>query len=163
MTLSDGRASLDVTGRCDDGSDDSLVSPGTAEKAALKGIGKLTAIEPVMLQVALKKSDAAESLRFSWSWVLPRTVLHLPSGKFALTNISFLVPDDELACEGLIIGSPVLKHLLVDPRTLLDSNRLALDGADCSTVDNIHADKRSGYVSLLKIRETGMEKRTCFT
>ena len=110
VTVSDGRESITATARCDDGSDDSLVSPKLAERAAVKGIGKITAIEPVRLNVALKTGDEAQSFFVSRTWVAPRTVLQLSSGQLALANVTFLVADDDLACEELIIGLPVLRH-----------------------------------------------------
>ena len=151
ITLSDGRATLDAQGRCDDGSDDSIVSPTLAERAALKGIGKIRAIEPVRLQVALKSGSEAASFSFSRTWTSPRTVLHLSSGQLALANVTYLVADDDLACEDILIGLPVLRHLQVDTRTLLETNRSALDGIDCSDVGNPSLDERSGRVSRLMI------------
>ena len=65
VTVSDGRESITATARCDDGSDDSLVSPNLAERAAVQGIGKITATEPVRLNVALKTGDEAQSFSFS--------------------------------------------------------------------------------------------------
>lgn len=42
----------------------------------------------------------------------------------------FLVAYDELACEELFIGFPVLQHLQVDSRPLRENKRGVLDGAD---------------------------------
>lgn len=117
--VSDGCVSLPAAGRCDDGSDDSLVSPHLAEKAAISGIGKIKGIKPVEIQVDLRKGDEAQSFRFSRTWTVPRTILQLASGELALANLSFLVADDQMTCEELIIGLPVLRHLQVDTRTLL--------------------------------------------
>lgn len=106
MTVSNGRTSIESSGRCDDGSDDRIVSPKFAEAATLKGIGKITAIEMVYLAVALKKdsSDSAEKFSFSRTWTVPCTILHLALGNLALRNISFLVADDDPSCEDLLIG-----------------------------------------------------------
>lgn len=61
-TVSDGQESTSATIRCDDGSDDSLISPILAERAVLQGIGKRTFIEPVRLNIALNSGDYSLSL-----------------------------------------------------------------------------------------------------
>ena len=149
VTVSDGKTSLEGTGRCDDRSDDSIVSPSLAEKAALSGIGKITAIKTTHLSVALKLNTEPQSFAFSRTWQAPRTVLQLPSGSLALANITFLIADNDLACEDLLIGRPVLRHLRVDTETLLDNNRFALNGADCSDVGNPTANDNEGFISRL--------------
>lgn len=158
ITLLEGLSSVNGTGRCDDGSDDSLVSPRLVEQAALKGIGKLTAIEPIGIRVALKQGEDVQGFSFSRTRQVPLTVLHLASGQLSLANITFFVAGDELVCEDLIIGLPVLQHLRVDTRTLLENNRPVLDDADCSAVGNPTAINRGGVVSRMmtarKIRET---------
>lgn len=152
VTVSDGLASLDTAGRCDDGSDESLVSPSLAERAAMKGIGKLSSIAPVRLQVALKKEEQeAQTFSFSRTWTAPRTILHLASGQLALVNIKFLVADDDLACEDLLIGRPVLHHLQIDTKTLLELSRKSLDGTDCSNVGRLTLANRGGYVSRIMV------------
>ena len=108
-------------------------------------------IEPVHIQVALKSSEDASTFTFSRVWTSPRTILHLASGQLALANVTFLVADDALACEELLIGLPVLRHLQVDTRTLLENNRLSLDGADCSHVGNPTRDARAGIISRVMI------------
>eukprot|EP00171_Calliarthron_tuberculosum_P003723 IDg3723t1 len=112
LTVSDGLTSLKSTGRCDDGNDDSIASFELAEAAELK------------------------SFNFSRTWTVPRTTLHLSTGPMALRNISFLVSDAHLACESILIGLPVLRHLHIDSRTLLERNREALDGTNCAEVGN---------------------------
>ena len=136
ISVSDGTNSLDAQGRCDDGSDDSIVSANLAERAAIMGIGKTSAIKPVRLCVALKSEEEAQTFSFSRSWTSLRTVLHLASGQLALANVTFLAADDNLVCEDLLIGLPVSQHLQVDTGTLLENNRSVLDGADCSSVAN---------------------------
>ena len=136
ITVSDGRASHQATGRCDGGSDASIVSPRLAERAALQGIRKIHAINPVRLNVALKSGEEPQSFSFSRSWTSPRTVFHLSSGQLALSNVTFPVADDDLAREDLVIGLPVLQNLQVDTRSLLENNRAALDGVDCTDVGN---------------------------
>lgn len=61
-------------------------------------------------------------------------VMQLASGQLCLAKISFLVPDDDKAFEKIIFGLPVLRHLQVDTRTLLENNRSALDGFECLNV-----------------------------
>lgn len=61
ITLSEGGSSLDATGRCDDCSDDSIVSPKIVERAAVQRIGKIGKITPVRLSVALKEGEDPQS------------------------------------------------------------------------------------------------------
>ena len=68
-----------------------------------------------------------------------------------MANVTFLVAEDDLACEELIIGLPVLRHLQVDTHTLLKENRPVLDGADCSHVGNPTTLNRGGNVSRMMI------------
>lgn len=49
-------------------------------------------------------------------------------------NVSFLVPDAELAENDLFIGQPVLKHLGIDSKTMLENNRAQLHETDCLNV-----------------------------
>lgn len=51
-----------------------------------------------------------------------------------MENDLFLVADADLSDEELLIGYPVLKHLGVDIKTLLEQRRDVLDGTDCSEV-----------------------------
>lgn len=151
IVVSDGTTSLNGTGRCDDGSDDSIASPTIAQDAVLKGIGRLEAITPVAIQVALTASDKPESFTFSRVWKVPRLVMELSAGRLALNNISFLVADANLSCEDVLVGHPVLKHLGIDSRTLLERNRASLDGTDCSTVDHPTVSSACGSLGRLCI------------
>lgn len=63
------------------------------------------------------------------------TVLYLSVGQFALNNIRFLVDDDKVESEVLLIGLAVLRHLRVDTKTLPEENIKALDGTYCSLGD----------------------------
>lgn len=153
MTVSDGMTSIKSSRRCDDGSDSSIVSPMLTEAATIKGIGKIVAIEKFSLAVALKKdiSDSAEKVSLSRTWAVQPTILHIASGNLALRNILFLVEEDHLACKALLIGRPVLQNLRIDSHTLLDINRFALNGLDCSEVGNTMTTSVKGYVSCLII------------
>lgn len=131
MTLSDDRASMVVIGLCDDGSDDSIASPRIAEAAGLKDIGGVKSIVSVTVLYALKRGDAAQNFTFSRSWCIPHSTLYLSSGCLALQNISFLVANDGLACEDVLIGYPVLQHLRIESKTLTESNHSALDATGC--------------------------------
>ena len=73
----------------------------------------------------------------------------LNAGPLALLNLTFLVPDDELADGDMLIGLPVLKHLGIDTKTMLEQNRDVLDGADCSSVRSPSLSGRDGHVSRL--------------
>ena len=130
INVAEHNSAIEIFGRCDDGSDDSIISPKLPESATIQGIGKMRCVTPVKLQVSLKAGDEAHSFCFSRTWTVPRTVLHLASGRLALRNITYLVADDEIACEDLLIGLSVLRHLKVDTKTLLETNRASLDGTD---------------------------------
>lgn len=115
------------------------------------GIGKLTAIYPVHLQVAPRKSEDAALFSFSRTWTAFRTLLHLAAGQLALANVTYLVADDELACEDPLPGLPVLRHIHVDTKPLLETTRTALDGADCSFVGTPAIGDRSGRLSRMMV------------
>lgn len=53
MTVSDFKESIEGTGCCDDGSDENIASPPMAERAAIMGFGKIEAIDPIIIEVAL--------------------------------------------------------------------------------------------------------------
>lgn len=84
----------------------------------------------------MKHGEDAEEFTLSRKWLVPRIILQPSMGKSALTNISFLVADEALSCEDILIGLPVLRHLKIDIRTILESHRESLDGMDCSKVGN---------------------------
>lgn len=151
MTISDCNVSLDTTGRCDDGSDENIASSELAESAAIKGIGKIEAIDTVHLEVALTKKDTTKHpYSFSRAWSVPVTVLHLNSGRLALKNIRFLIADDAMTCEDLLIGIAVLEHLRVDTKTLLEDRIESLDGTDCSP-DLLQRKTTGGQVSRIML------------
>lgn len=123
-----------------------LVSPHITNKAVLDGIGSFNKIDPVRFEVALTKYNP-QSLIFSKFWTVPRTVLHLSSGKLVVLNVSFLVAGDDLTVGGILIGRPVLEHMRADTKTLLESNRASLNGTDCAEVGNPTVTNQNGYVS----------------
>lgn len=86
-----------ANGRTDDGTDESIVFSKFAERSVLNGIGKMTKIDKVSLQVALKDAYCAQSFTFSRTWTPPRTVLRLTAGPLALVNVTFLVADANFA------------------------------------------------------------------
>ena len=81
IDIVDGDSSLIVTGKCDDGSDDSLASPQVATKAVSDGIGSFRKITPVSFQVALTRDVTPQEFTFCKVWTVPLTVctLHLAS------------------------------------------------------------------------------------
>ena len=150
MTVTDLKSTLDFIGRCDDGSDENLATPPVAERAALKGIGEIQAIDTVRLQVALSQKDEEPRMyAFSRAWSVPTTVLNLSSGRLALKNLRFLIPDDAVASEDMLIGRPVLRHLRVDTKTLLEERVSSLDGTDCSP--DLLPKANGGHVSRLML------------
>ena len=118
MTVVDGTSKLQCHGRCDDGSDETLVSPRIAEKAVIQSIGRLHQISPITVQVALK-DEKAQTFTFSRTWKVPRLVLQLAAGQRALLNVNFLVADADLIGEDMLIGRPVQEHLGVHSKTVL--------------------------------------------
>ena len=131
VQLADGFASLMATGRCDDGADDTIVSPKIAEQAAM------SRIKPVVLLVALTDGGKPQTFTMSRTWKCPRVIFHLSAEKLAVLNVKFLVADGDLATGDLIIVLPVLRHLKVDNRALPEQNRKSLDGTDCAVVEGI--------------------------
>lgn len=65
--------------------------------------------------------------------------------------MSFLVLDDTLVTEDIIIGLPVLQHLGIDSRTLFERNSDALDGTSCSTVAHRSVLKSCGTFGRLMV------------
>lgn len=115
----------------------------------LKGIGSFKAIKPVSIQVPLTAEEKPKTFDFSRQWTVPRLVLNLSSGRMPLTTITFLVADDDLACEDILIGLPVLEHMEIDSRTMLERNRAVLDGTDCANIGNPSAFGASGVLGRL--------------
>ncbi len=48
--------------------------------------------------------------------MVPKIVMKLRVGKMALKNVTFLVCDDKMTNEPIIIGRPVLEHLRIDTK-----------------------------------------------
>lgn len=83
----------------------------------------------------------------------------------ALRSISYLVFDDDLACEDSLIRLPVLQHLHIDSKTLLEANRRALHCTDCSDVGipttNCRGHGRRLIIAkTLKVKEVSYEPGT---
>lgn len=128
ISLNEGFALIQVTGQCDDGSDESIVSivpPKTSRKAYIDGIGKKNKIRVINLSTTLKICEKAQKSTLSRSWTCPCTVLILSSGRLALNNINLLVSGD------LFIGLPILRHLKINTMTLLEPKVTELDGTEC--------------------------------
>lgn len=149
IEVRDGPVTHAGMGRCDDGSDESIVSPTLAQAAVVKGIGRMTAIAPIKIQVALKETGNPATFSFSRTWQVPRLVLKLSAGKMALLNVTFLVADDDTACEDLLLGLPVLRHLGIDSRTLLEQKWSSLDGTDCAGIDGHQSSNMIGLLGRL--------------
>lgn len=62
--------------------------------------------------------------------------MHLSSGLLALLKVKIWVAGANLAQENLLLGSPVLRHLDIDSRTVLERNRAQLDETNCASVDS---------------------------
>lgn len=86
---------------------------------------------------------------FGRMWAASRTTLHFLVDQLCLANVTYLVTDEDLASDKLLLGMPVLQNLQVETRTSLESMRAVLDGADCFTVGSPTIHGRSGQVSRL--------------
>lgn len=68
-----------------------------------------------------------------------------------LLNVSFLVADNEIACEDLLVGLPVLRHLGTDFRTLLERNWSTLHVTDCASVFQCAAPGSLGRLMIARL------------
>lgn len=84
------------------------------------------------MSVPLKFGDEAHTFSFSPACTAPRTVFQLSSGLMDLLNIRFLVAEEDLTSEDLLMGLPVLRHFRIDSKTLLDNIHISIDGMDCT-------------------------------
>lgn len=75
MSVFHSMTATDVIDRCDDGSGHSLVSLFVAEVAAIKGVDRLTTIEPVGAEASLRHVEKMQSFTFSRSWLFSRLSL----------------------------------------------------------------------------------------
>lgn len=133
--------------RAEDGSNDLIVSSQIAELAVLNGIGRVSKIQPVWLQVAIIIGADDEAFTFSRTWTLPRTVLKLSAGPLVLLCLKYHVADSDLAAEELFISLLVLQFLGIDTKTILEERRDLLDDSDRSTVITNERNGKSGCVS----------------
>lgn len=131
VSFHEGEESLTGKGRADDGSDESTVSTRIAECAVLNGIGKMTKIAPISLQVALEAKSDTEKFVLSRTWTAQRAALKLSAHNLALVDVNYFAADANLAAQDLLIGSPVIRQLGVDAKNLLVKRQDLLDGTDC--------------------------------
>lgn len=109
----------------------------------------MKAIPAVRIPVALKDSGESGTFKFSRTGMVPGLVLKLSSGRMALRNVSFLVADDETACEELLVGLPVLRHLGIDSRRLLEQNWNNPDGTECTIIERSLERRSVGHLGRL--------------
>ena len=78
ILLEDGVAKKMVRGMVDDGSDDSVVSRAIAKQGVLNGLGRITKINPIKINVALTKGVESETFTFSkqWTFFVQRYIWH---------------------------------------------------------------------------------------
>lgn len=155
--LSNATTWIEIICRCDDSSDDNVVSPRPRvnKGAVFEGIGHRRAINLVMGQVDLRPSETAQTFVFSRLWTSPRTVLHLASGLVALLNNPFLIAGDDFSCKDMLVEDTVSQHLCMDSRTLLGNNSSALDGTDCRSIGN------PAEIAIDKIKRLMIARPTC--
>lgn len=60
----------------------------------------------------------------------------MPTGTVALRNVRFIVADDELSAEELLLGTFVLQNQRGDAGFMLPENWANLNGTDCMTMHN---------------------------
>lgn len=135
IDLLDDSSTVVAHGKCDDGSDASVIASEIAYKCVTEGIWRVLKISPetVKLALTLLKADMANTFTFEKVLLAPSVVLHLPVGKLALRNICFLVAESKEIIEGhdLLIGAPILQHFRVNTHTLLGEHRYKLNDTDC--------------------------------
>lgn len=110
-------------------------------------MGKFTEITPVSLRVARKKDKNPDKFTFCRTWTPPRTVIHLSAGQMALVIVTYTVSNSERTAEDLLIGLPILQHLGIDSKSLLEERSDQLDGSDCFNLGDSKSMARSGQVS----------------
>lgn len=70
------------------------------------------------MALELKERQHAERFEF-FLWTAKRTVLSFSFGEMASLNVTFLVPDEDLTCERLLISLTFLRHFRIDSKTQL--------------------------------------------
>lgn len=77
-----------------------------------------------------------------------------------LLNVTFLVVEDDTACEDIIVNLPVLENQGIDSRLLLKQKWNAFDDTDCTTLYPLTTGKNVDPVSLklvARMQPTGNE------
>lgn len=82
--------------------------------------------------MALKYEPEAQRFTFLSEWAVFRLVLHLSVRPFGLLNVIFLVFNVKLAENDLLINQPVLKHLVINSKIMLQSKRVQLNDKEYS-------------------------------
>lgn len=118
---------MDWWGRCNEETDDTIVSPSIAEAFDLKNVGKLRNISAVELQGALKEGEKAHLFTAPRSCTVLCLILHLVVGQRALLNVTFVIEDADLAQGDLLSGLIVLRRLRIDLLAMLELNQAALN------------------------------------
>lgn len=150
-TATEGLACIEFNAKCDDGIDNTLISSNAAQEAVSMGNRKINKFQPISFHVGLKKYNSAELFILSRTWTVPRITLNLSSRPLALLNLTFLVADDGLASEDILIGQSILRNLKVDPTHVLEQKREVLNGVDCSHVGSTTISGGGSYVSRIMI------------
>lgn len=143
--------------RADDGADESNVSSRAVERPVLNGIGKIKKIFAVMLQVALKDGSDATKFTLPQTSTAPRTVLKLSIVALALLSIEHLVTDPDIAVGDLLIYLPVLRHLSVDTKTLLEDLSDPLEEASSSGVTTNDCHVRVEQLMISRLNHSSTE------
>lgn len=68
LLVSDWTTYMVCTGRWDDGSDEIISSSQMVEATVIKGVGRMSAISPVYIQVALHNTEKSQTFWFSRAW-----------------------------------------------------------------------------------------------
>lgn len=68
-----------------------------------------------------------------------------------IKNVKVIIPDDDLACEDLLIGLSVLRNFKANTRTIIDKKLHQIDGTDCCNVRHSSVDKNLGSVGSIII------------
>lgn len=138
-------------GQASKSADGFMISPNVTEWAFFDGICKMRKISQVTLQAALKDESKARKFTFSRTQTAPRAMLQLDTGPFALLNVECLIFISNIAAEDLLLGIPVLRHLDVDSKTLLENSCDPLDESDCLSILKTEGKSEGGRVSRVMI------------
>lgn len=130
----------------DDATDDSIVCRKQLKQKQYKELQKYKQSKPVYLAVKLKRIDKNATFTFYRTWIVSDIIFTMNGGQMATKNISFLIADQDMEAEPLLVGKPVLAHLKLGTVSLLVQNISEIDGTDFHEVGKPTIYVQKGYV-----------------